>query len=387
MSSPCWEITYSVNILFHKGKKYQPVSFFLAYPFDLPLRQNLISLECSSSFKEATDEHGNPWLSIPIKEGERKFSFTYKALIKPCRLSYSWDAFEESLPLAPRRFLMEEPGIESCSPEVLFLANQIKGKPLEIVQKAFSLVRNTLKYQLQKQEYGAKYAAITGKGDCTEYASLFAAILRACNIGARINVGFLEGNQLHAITEVFLGGMWIPMDITNDQKPFLGNYRDFITLMRANWMLSKGMEKIVSFYYKSDHKMPPSLNSSIEVKKVTPKMPFPKQPERECKLLFFMVQQDDLWQIHLENPTSLRVSASLILQSSNKVLKVWSFTLASQEKSFFTLACSLLKSYFFQYNTLKLLIKQGEKVFHLSCLTQDSIKEYEFLRPGIFAER
>ncbi len=292
-------------------------------------------------------------------------------MIKPCRISYDWNAFSEYHPDPPSRFLESEPGIESDSPEVVALAKKIQGSPLEIIQNAFFLVHNSLKYKLQKKEYGARHAARTGIGDCTEYASLFAAILRVHKIGARINAGFLEGNQLHAITEVFLNGIWIPMDITNDSQPFLGIYRDFITLMRANWMLSRGMEKIVSFYYRSSHKVPPLLHSKTEVKKIIPKLPLVHREEVASNLSFSIHPQKDFWDIQLTNLTPLKISASLILQSSNRILKVWPFILHPEEKIVFPLPYMLLKSYFSQYATLKLFVKQSEKIYLLTSLNQE----------------
>jgi hypothetical protein len=65
----------------------------------------------------------------------------------------------------------------------------------------------------------ATEAAKSREGDCSEFAVLLAAMLRANKIPARIAVGlvYLEHSQaigFHMWTEAYLGGRWIPLDAT-----------------------------------------------------------------------------------------------------------------------------------------------------------------------------
>jgi transglutaminase/protease-like cytokinesis protein 3 len=61
--------------------------------------------------------------------------------------------------------------------------------------------------------------ARTGRGDCTEYAVLLAALCRARGIPARVAFGLVyvapqQGFLYHMWTEVWIKDRWIPIDAT-----------------------------------------------------------------------------------------------------------------------------------------------------------------------------
>lgn len=160
VQKPIWKISYKLSIHLKNIKTIKPVTLFLAFPDSLVLRQNIKELRCSSPVKEITDELGNSWLSIEVGNEHREFSFAYQALVEPARLQYKWDAFSTDWPDPPERFLRSEAGIEADSDEIVELAEKIRAKSKRlIVYKAFELVHELLEYELQKNEYGAKYAA------------------------------------------------------------------------------------------------------------------------------------------------------------------------------------------------------------------------------------
>ena len=74
------------------------------------------------------------------------------------------------------------------------------------------------------------------QGDCTEHGVLLAALLRAKNIPARIDVGLVyvpktQNFWYHLWTEAFIDGRWIPLDATQVDG---GIGADHLTLGRSN---------------------------------------------------------------------------------------------------------------------------------------------------------
>ena len=335
VSSHKWHIDFQLNIQKKSHSSLKNLGIYVSFPSSISLRQNLISLQSSHPVSEVTDILGNSWLSVQAPETFEDFQFSYYAILETYPIYYTWNIVEEKYPQGwpqrKERYLQSEPGVECSSPEVLFLAEKIKEKSsAQIIQKAFRVVKKNLVYKLQKKEYGAQYAALHGEGDCTEYASLFAAILRAHNLPARITIGYLGDETLHAITEVYVGGVWIPMDITNDLNPTLGIRKDFITLMRANWMSKRNVEKLVSFYYRSFST--PKINSSSQVKSlpyrhgiVLNTLPYFIKIKRNSRsfLQSNIEEKEDCFQITLENLANWNSYATILIVFQHKIIQTF----------------------------------------------------------------
>ena len=337
-----WEIDYSLSLSMQGPGLLDPVSSFISFPFDIGLRQKLVQMRTSHRVSEVTDEFGNVWLTMGV-HSDSEVKFKYKARVKLEKIIYDWSAFQTSWPAPNPSFLKSESGIEHDAPSVRSLARQIKAlHPVDVVREAFVLVRDTLTYKIQKEEYGAAYAAITKQGDCTEFSSLFAAILRVHGIGARINVGYLSGKDLHAVAEVFMGGIWVPIDVTNLPTPFLGMNNDFITLMRTNWMAPGGMGKLISFYYKTNRAIRPRMKNRATVTPVQPvkvklleetkgsrknrKLPYPF-PGRSSSLPFRadVLSHQKHHRVTLCHECSFDRSMLLILKATNRIIRVIPF--------------------------------------------------------------
>ncbi len=110
--------------------------------------------------------------------------------------------------------------VESGSPEVRSIAESIRRAHADKesqLRAAFLYPQEHLSYQNMSNK-GALFAIREGKGDCTEYAALFAAISRSLGIPARLTSEFLfsKRNEFswpnHHATEVYLDGRWIPVD-------------------------------------------------------------------------------------------------------------------------------------------------------------------------------
>lgn len=146
------------------------------------------------------------------------------------------------LPAHWQPFLQPEPHIESDAPEVRELAQRVpfvsEAGVVAVARHAFSVTRGHLRYVLQRHEHGARYAAQTGEGDCTEYAALFCALCRARGLPARVAAGVFgdDPKVAHAIAEVYVNGLWFPLDPTMRADFHLGQPAAFVPMMRANWM-------------------------------------------------------------------------------------------------------------------------------------------------------
>ncbi len=149
--------------------------------------------------------------------------------------------------------------IDSDNPIIIEAAKKTVGNETDPVNKAkklYKYVAAKLNYDFARAKinYEFMYASEIlkiGKGVCADYAILYAALLRASGIPARVVGGipsFLilgeKGQELdvgHAWTEVKLPGYgWIPIDITQEEG-----------FMNEDYFLNLATEKGSSFLYES----------------------------------------------------------------------------------------------------------------------------------------
>ncbi|MGZ5192190.1 MAG: transglutaminase domain-containing protein, partial [Flavisolibacter sp.] len=149
--------------------------------------------------------------------------------------------------------------IDSGNPIIIEAAKKTVGNETDPVNKAkklYKYVAAKLRYDFAraKENYDFMYASEIlkiGKGVCADYAILYAALLRASGIPARVVGGipsFLilgekdqELDVGHAWTEVKLPGYgWIPIDITQEEG-----------FMNTDHFLNLATEKGSSFLYES----------------------------------------------------------------------------------------------------------------------------------------
>ncbi len=167
----------------------------------------------------------------------------------------SYDSGDEDL----RIYTTDDLFIDSDNPIIIEAAKKTVGDETDPVKKAkklYNYVASKLRYDFAraKENYDFMYASEIlkiGKGVCADYAILYAALLRASGIPARVVGGipsFLilsqKGQELdvgHAWTEVKLPGYgWIPIDITQEEG-----------FMNADHFLNIATEKGSSFLYES----------------------------------------------------------------------------------------------------------------------------------------
>lgn len=128
------------------------------------------------------------------------------------------------------RFLAPSHFVESDAPEVRQIAREIERThidPVERAEAAFRYPQGKLKYR-RIENRGALFALRNAEGDCTEYAAVFVAVVRAMGIPARMTAEFhLAGSTVfaepnHHAAEAYLNGAWWPVDPNLALDPRLG---------------------------------------------------------------------------------------------------------------------------------------------------------------------
>ncbi|MFQ6677496.1 MAG: transglutaminase-like domain-containing protein [Fidelibacterota bacterium] len=116
------------------------------------------------------------------------------------------------------------------------LTDSLNGNGISNPRNIYELILNHMQYDKSGKGWGlgdAVYACDVGKGNCTDYHSLFNALMRLREIPARFNIGFPipKGSSgqvtgYHCWTEFSQDGTnWTPVDISNaDKNPGKENY-------------------------------------------------------------------------------------------------------------------------------------------------------------------
>lgn len=247
--TPNWRVHYRLWARNPSDKPIGNFSAFIALPLTIAPQQIVKDISINpSNLKISTDVDGNQWVHFkvdripPSKSVEMKYSAVVESrpllISKENSFSYKINPYSKQF---LKKFLTMEPHIESDHPKIKKLALSITSdNPIDFARKTVQLVNRTLKYKIQPDEYGAKYAIEKGEGDCTEFSALFVALCRAKGIPARTNAGFafVQHWERHATAEFLVGGRWIPVDITgqNGEDIFIGHLPTNIIVSRGNWM-------------------------------------------------------------------------------------------------------------------------------------------------------
>jgi transglutaminase-like putative cysteine protease len=140
-------------------------------------------------------------------------------------------------PQKMNNFLIAEKFIEADHPEILAKAAVLNADTeAETISSIFNWVAGHVQYSgYLSQDRGALYALRNRKGDCTEYAYLFAALGRAQKIPVRTLGGYIcKGNKVlkaqgyHNWAEFMENGVWKLSDPQN--KVLRDNPSDYIAM-------------------------------------------------------------------------------------------------------------------------------------------------------------
>lgn len=120
--------------------------------------------------------------------------------------------------LSLSQFLRPESLIESDAPEILHQSRTLRdaGPAKEFPQRAYTWVAEHIEYAgYLPDDRGALAGMRLASGDCSEYAALFVALMRAAGIPARVvggwvmpNSGVAKASDYHNWAEYFTDGQW-----------------------------------------------------------------------------------------------------------------------------------------------------------------------------------
>lgn len=197
--------------------------FRLTVPVDIPHQQQVLGITSTYTgdvqflnHPNQVDRYANAVFDMR-RASVAEHEVYFKIRLTP--FNYRRDRGNEST-LGNANFLRATTYVESGAPEITSVAQQIfsaHGNAEQRLIAAFNYPQQILDYRNISNK-GALFAIRYGYGDCTEYASLFAAISRAMGYPARLSSEFNFDSELvtsqpnHHAAEVFLDGRWIPVD-------------------------------------------------------------------------------------------------------------------------------------------------------------------------------
>jgi transglutaminase-like putative cysteine protease len=246
-----YQITERFLIKNHGPGSPSKHNLWVALIQDLPPYQDVLEMSISTQdFRTFEDENGNLIAEMDLSglpPGESlEVEIRYKVRVN--QLAYDLTECEGDLPGA---YTGAELYIESNNPQVRSLAAELAAgasNPCEQARAFYDYVGENLVYTYNGRDWGAQAALGEMGADCSEYASLMAALARAAGIPARYLEGvlYLEpetaalARREHAWLEVYLPGIgWTPMDPTLGrslglrEKYFAANSPDHIVVTRG----------------------------------------------------------------------------------------------------------------------------------------------------------
>ncbi|MGD8402071.1 MAG: transglutaminase-like domain-containing protein [Anaerolineales bacterium] len=197
---------------------------------DLSPYQEVISRSISpSGYVLSKDEYGNEYAEFDLSEHApgTTISIEIDYQVSVNELTYDLSNCEGE---TPDEFTQPELHIESANPQIVSLAEELsKGKSTacEQVRAFYDYAGDELIYTYNRTAWGAQATFGLMGADCTEYASLVAALSRAEGIPARYYEGLLYLEETsadkdkaiaqteHAWLDVYLPGIgWTALDPT-----------------------------------------------------------------------------------------------------------------------------------------------------------------------------
>jgi transglutaminase-like putative cysteine protease len=212
-------IRYRLEVRNMHPQAVQNATVKVLAPLPLTATQQRQTLEADQPYKLERDPVGNEWLVFDI---EVLAPLGRKLITITSALGMAEDPQSQQFPAETlERYLSAERHIESDAPLVQERAVGLKQPEVHATaDRVYQNVRETLRYSGPVSEpRGARYALREERGDCTEYAYLFTALMRANGVPARPVRGFvyphdalLDPADLHDWSEYHHEGIWYLAD-------------------------------------------------------------------------------------------------------------------------------------------------------------------------------
>ena len=206
-------------------------NIWIALIRDFPPYQAVRSMEISpKDYTLVIDEYGNHYAEFDFS---KQAAGTTQTVTIDYRVSVNEIAYNLSVcqGTLPGEFTQPELHIESANPQIVALASQLsqgKDTVCQQVRAFYDYVGDNLVYTDNGQNWGAQATFGPMGSDCTEYASLLAALSRARGIPARYFEGLLYLDPAknasvkfeHAWPDVYLPAVgWVALDPTLGRIP------------------------------------------------------------------------------------------------------------------------------------------------------------------------
>jgi len=209
------------------------VEFWCHAPFRETQVYRQLDLSASEEFSVQVDSGGNRALHFQIRNFPPFASKIITIWAQLELLKKTPPGKEEKVD----QYLQPQPFVESDQSDIVALAHQLRRSDQKsTVDAIFKWVASNIRYTgYQRDIRGANYALKHKKGDCTEFAALFAALCRASKIPARLMAGYvvtrsrvLKAADYHNWAEFRLNGNWHIAD--PQRKVFLPEQEKYIAM-------------------------------------------------------------------------------------------------------------------------------------------------------------
>jgi hypothetical protein len=213
-------LKYDVNV----PGKTSKIRLVVAMPNTFSGRQKIIQTTFSPEPTNILVENGNCYAEFIVNDPPKHFSgeINVKAEVYRYDLTVARNKRGINDLNEPNfnEYLRSEKFIEKDDPLIQQVAARIKtSSEVSTVKAIYDYVADNMDYDFNEEaeeDLGAAVAIREKKGDCTEYATLFAALCRAKNIPARVVVGYIlewHNTPNHSWTEVYMKECgWVPFD-------------------------------------------------------------------------------------------------------------------------------------------------------------------------------
>ena len=230
VTTQAYTIKQTISLLNKGDRKPAKQNLWVALIHDIHPYQNVISRKITpANFTLVTDEYGNQYAEFDFSDHPPgttiEVKITYEVSINEIAYQLSTCTGD-----TPDEFTQPELHIESANPQIISLAEELsKGKRslCDQVRAFYDYAGDQLYYSYNRQDWGAQATFGLMGSDCSEYASLVAALSRAKDIPARYYEGLLylkeqsgdKNKQIaqteHAWIDAYLPGIgWTAMDPT-----------------------------------------------------------------------------------------------------------------------------------------------------------------------------
>jgi len=241
------EITYKVDVR-NTGNLPSSIRIDIALPKtwspDTYVEIKEIKLALGTPKNYFSRENNYTYVILNLEPGEStQMNITFYSL--KYRVGYYTHNYVQNISYPNEYAIYTEPEryIESNDIRIESLATALVGdrkNPFRIAEKIYDFVISALRYETQPEIRGALWALLNRKGDCSEYGTLFVALMRAVGIPARIVTGHVSNvlsrggianatnlwlDSPHLWAEFYVDGYgWIPVDPTLGEGDSLDHF-------------------------------------------------------------------------------------------------------------------------------------------------------------------